>query len=192
MMFFKNISINLDWGWGKVMIEITEKDLYKFVFYPEQLSDEKRDYIISNYSVYEDLIDELNSYKDNLDLDVSDEILENINEKIDAAQSEDTIVLSRIERNANLNQLRIAADSPRPSEYTRTETFVDPDNQFLAKVIQHKERTKVFILPKDETGVFEIKLTLFPSNEVYHTNIKDMPLILDPIQNINSIHLSIQ
>ncbi len=76
---------------------ISEKDLYMFLFYPENLSEEKKSFIELNSKKFETEIELLRNMKKNLEAFDSDSVIGDIYEKIDNQISSDVIILEKKE-----------------------------------------------------------------------------------------------
>lgn len=170
---------------------VSEKDIYLFVFFPEELTREKRNFIKLNSKKYAYEIELLESIKNNLNEPVGNDIFERIYKKIIEQSENDIIVLEKVAPKTDPDYLVLAAESPKNDTNFSTETFSDSNNYFLGKVITTNIENKVYVFSKVPQNDRDVKLTLLPSKDIHIVNLKDMPLILSPRQNITSIQLQI-
>ena len=173
------------------MLRITEKDLFTYVFYSDNLSEDKRNLIISNLDKFTAELDLLKNIKAGLNEPVPKSILERIHKKIDYIENKNIYLLEKIETITDSEYLILAADSPEKNASPKTETFVDSNNKFMCKIISTNEANKIYIFSNLDDEDLEFDITIFPSKENYIVNNKDMPIVLSPKQIINQMKLRI-
>jgi hypothetical protein len=172
------------------MIKLSEKDLFTFVFYSGNLSEEKRKFIVSNLDKFTTELELLNSFKTGLEEPVSKSILQRIHEKIDDLDNKNDYILEKIETILDSEYLILAADSPKNNASPKTETFVDSNNKFMCKIISTSEANKIYLFSNLDSEIQQFDITLFPSKENFIVNKEDMPILLSPKQIINRIKLT--
>ena len=173
------------------MMKITEKDLYKFVFYSDELSSDKLDFIKSNMSKFKASINLLLNIKENINNDIPFNTLKNVYDKIDEHENDQQIILEPVSNEVDSEYLVLAADSPSTEPLISSKTFQDSKSKFLAKVIFNNECNKIYIFPRNKKPYNNLELTLSPSQDSYLINLKDTPLIIEPKQNIDKITLDL-
>jgi hypothetical protein len=173
------------------MIRITEKDLFTFVFYSDNLSKEKRNLINSNLDKFINELDLLKDIKVGLKEPLPKSILERVHKKIENFENKNVYLLEKIETVSNSEYLILAADSPEKITSPKTETYVDSNNKFMCKVISTNETNKIYIFSNLDDEDLEFDITIFPSKENYIVNKTDMPIVLSPKQIINQMKLRI-
>jgi hypothetical protein len=171
------------------MINLTEKDLFTFVFYSDNLSEEKRNLINNNIEKFRSELELLNGLKAALKEPVKKSILDRIHEKIDNFENQNLHVLEKIKTISDSDYLILAADSPEKITSPITETFVDPNNKFICKIISDNRTKKIYLFSSLDNKDQEFDITIFPSKENFIVNKKDMPILLSPRQIINQIKL---
>lgn len=173
------------------MIHLTEKDLFTYVFYPDNLSDEKRILINTNLEKFNAELELLNEIKDSLGQHVPKSILDRIHEKIDKFENKNGYLLEKINSIVDSEYLILAADSPVNNSSPKTETFLDSHNKFMCKIISTNDVNKIYIFSNLDNVDLEFDVTLLPSKETFIVNKKNMPIILSPKQIIDQIKLRI-
>lgn len=172
------------------MQSITEKDLYLYIFYPDQLDEEKSKFIDQNINLFSSEIELLNEIKKNINSRVDPTIIDKINEKI-SAPLPTVIELKKDNAIIQSNPFVLAADSPKSKFIQNTDTFKDSNNLYLAKVINSAIDNKIYIFQNSDDEPLEIKITILPSDDTFHTNLGDQPIIISPPQIIEKIILQI-
>lgn len=173
------------------MKRILERDLYCYVFYPDDLPQDKKDYINLNKNLFNDELAMLNEIKSQSDIPVPQSILDRINEKIQYYTADNEIVLTKLKIKQDLEYLTLAADSQTIDSKPTTNTFIDHSSNFLGKVITSGESNKVYLFSKDNGNIKELKITLIPSEEIIYSTSKDMPVIISPKQVIDAIKVEV-
>ena len=167
---------------------ISEKTLYKFVFFPETVEEEERIFISQNVDQFRENIKFLEEMKTDLYKELPESILNRIYKKIEETSLTDGITLNLIKNTDDKGKCILAADSISDAT-PKTCSFVDETNSYLIKVINKEEKTYIYIFTKIQEEDLEYSLTLFPSKENHYLNTSDLPLIISPQQKIKSIQL---
>lgn len=168
---------------------ISENTLYRYIFYPETLSDEEILLISNNSERYKEDLDHLEAIKSNLKNELSDIILDKIHEKINRASAKEGITLNLVNPIDEEGKCILAADSVSSEAKQNTCSYTDESNNYLIKIINNDDVNKIYLFTKGKTKEDEYTLTLFPSKEVFYVNTDDLPLLISPQQIIKSILL---
>ena len=134
-------------------MNITEKDLFNYVFFPDILSRQRYNQISENKSKFFNELTFLSEYKENLKEKVSDKIIEKILSKLEAYSNSFGIVLEKT-NNPHLfpsGKLVLAAESPILEQKLRTDTFEDKNSEYLVKIITDQQQNRIFIFNKDNS-----------------------------------------
>lgn len=172
-------------------MKIIEKDLFNYVFYPENLTLEKYNLILNNRENFVSELTLLKEIKKNLRQKVSPKITERILAKIHAETKKPTIVLERID-NPHLfesDHLVLAAECPKLERKFRTDTYQDIDSKYLVKVITDEIQNKVFIFNKDNTEMRNIEITIEPSCKTFLVESSFSPFVILPREEISNISI---
>ncbi len=173
------------------MKEVTERDLFNYIYYPDTLSEEIFNFIKQNQVKFKKELDLLSATKKSQNENVPEEILEKIHLKINAIENRKIVKLfkekSAVEKGEDY--LVLAAESPTLERIIQTETFKDEDSHYLIKVISDKEFNKIFIFSQDNSELKDFTITLEPSGDSYNVETSSKPFIVRPRQNIERISL---
>ena len=168
---------------------ISENTLFRYIFYPETLSEEEYLFTSKRSEKYKENLDLLRAIKSSLNNELSDTILDKIHEKISKASTKDGITLNLIEPIDDEGNCILAADSAKPEQKQNICSYIDESNYYLIKIISKDDSNKIYIFTKSEVKDAEYSLTLIPSNQTYYVNTDDLPLLISPQQKIKSILL---
>ena len=172
-------------------MNITEKDLFNYVFFPDSLSKQKCKQIVENKHKFSFEISFLAEYKENLKEKVSDKIIEKILSKLEAFNNRVGIVLEKTNnpRLFHSEQLVLAAESPILEQKLRTDTFEDKNSEYLVKIITDKQQNRIFIFNKDNSEMKNVKINIEPSGKSFVLESSFKPFIISPKQEINRISI---
>lgn len=173
------------------MINITEKDLFTYVFYPENLSEDKLEFISNNNDKYKYEIDLLLEIKLGLEQNVPDSIIDKIHLKIREQSLSEDILLDKMNKINNPEFLILAADSPSSFLKTKTDTYKDSTNQFIGKVITSNDSNKIYFFSKNIYEKSQLEITILPSQDIFNIALDGMPIIISPKKIIDQIKIKI-
>jgi hypothetical protein len=171
--------------------DITEKDIFNFVFYPELISKEKVNFLQTS-SDFKDEIEFYSSLKKSLCEEINPEIQKIISLKINAYKLQNIIYLYPVEEQHNKktsNNLVLAAASLEDKPKVSAKTFYDEDKTYIIKVINYEKSSKVFVFSTQYDLVKDFDLNILPQNLKYHITDSSVPLELDFIVEPESISL---
>lgn len=173
------------------MIIISEKDLYKYVLHPDDLSIEKRNYVIDNIEQFADQIIFLEHFKNNLTKDIPAEIFNEILENIESHSKIVTIPLIKLPENKSEDSeyITLAADSPNNLEEVHFSTFQSENKDFLVKMNTTSIKTNIYILGNNLSNEKNYSLIIKPSGKKINIDINNQPLVVDPIEDTESLVL---
>ena len=155
-------------------MQITEQDIFNYVHFPEEIIDEKKEYIKLNESLFSEQIKFCKSFlnfdKDkypgiNTD-DMAEEILSNI--KI--------TVLFPVKKDEQLKDKKfslVAASAQIAHKSSGSVTFIDDSSKYLVRVINYNNKNTLYFFPKDNRESNKFKFTLLPGNETFHLKLPD-------------------
>ena len=173
------------------MNNILEKDIYKFIFYPHELSSDKFKYISNNLEKYADQIELLSKLKNNLKSPISDKQLEEI-EKLIIENEQNEVILHKVDYDLSKGVVKLAAESPSLESEVTANTFLDVNNEFLLKINTTEKRSKIYFFSKNNTKFSKINLTINPSNKKFSFSNEDLPLETEPLRNIETVSVSVK
>ncbi len=173
---------------------ISENDLYKFIFYPEELNPEKLNYIKNNLDLFKFELDLLSELSSNLEADIPTSISDKINAKLESQNKAKIILLEKETRNFAKESTHyvLAADSPSAILQERTQTFKDKHSSYLAKVVSGKVKDKLFVFAKDEAERSSIYITFYPSKNSFRIDLNELPFHFSKENSIESIEIRVK
>jgi len=164
----------------KENIAINEQDLFCYIFFPDSVTDEKLKMIESDKS-FEEILEFYRQLKLNSENKPDDVLKKKLANKIPAYSLSNVIQLYALKepdiRRQNGNHL--AADSKELKPKMTTKTFVDNDKEYLIKVLNYGNQTKVFVFSTKDEVVKNFDIIIEPHNLKYHFEDNSEPLIID-------------
>lgn len=173
-----------------INIVIDEQDLFNHIFFPESLSSMKKEIIDTDES-FEVILDFYRNLKTNSESNFDDLLKKKIASKIPAYSLSNVINLYAL-KELNMpkqNGNRLAADSKELKPKMTTKTFVDNDKEYLIKVLNYGDLTKVFVFSTKDEVVKNFDIVIEPNNMIYHFDDNSEPLEIDKLIQTDSITL---
>lgn len=161
-------------------IQITEKDLFNFVFHPDSINEEIKKTISEDKSIsnvikfYEAMKEEILNI-----LDYSTKRL--IAKKIPEYKLSNVVELHQLQAaQPQKKSYRLAADSDKELKpKIITKTFVDDEKNFMVKVLINGGNTKIFVFSTQDELLENFNLYIEPNNLEFHFKDNTEPLILE-------------
>jgi len=161
-------------------ILIEEQDLFAFVFFPENLAKERIEIIEADRS-FEEAIEFYKKLKSE-SVNKPDYMLkQKLADKISAYSLSNVIQLYPLKEPVipKQNGNRLAADSQELKLKMTTKTFVDNDKEYLIKVLNYGEMTKVFVFSTKDELVKNFDIIIEPHNLKFHFEDNSEPLKIE-------------
>jgi hypothetical protein len=172
-------------------MNINEQDIFKYVFSPQTLSEEKREYLRGNEK-FKNQILYYKSVKDAINSETSFNLKKKIAAKIPAYTFANVFKLNQVKHeNEDSGKVIFAAKTKDETLQIKTKTFIDDENNFLVRVINFAGSTKIYLFTPTNDKVENISIKIFPSSEEYFMNDNDAPLLIDKRIDVESIELRI-
>lgn len=162
-------------------MKITERDIFNFVFYPELVKEEIKAFLTTIESSSEAIA----FYKE-LKSDLENSITSGIKKKI-ASKIKSYFPINIIElhplkeptvKKENGSRLAAASTTELKPKMT-TKTFVDNDKEYLIKVLNYGETTKVFVFSTKDEVVKDFDIVIEPHHLKYHLEDNPEPLKIE-------------
>lgn len=170
-------------------MKINEQDIFNFVFYPHLLNEEVKEYL-SKTENYTEAIIFYKELKSELESNLSFEEKRFIASKIDTYKIPRTIYLNKLKESSQKNITRLAAASTTELRLKMTtKTFVDNDKEYLIKVLNYGETTKVFVFSTKDEVVKNFDIIIEPGEVEYHFEDNSQPLKIQKSIEIDKIEL---
>ena len=165
-------------------MNISERDIFNFVFYESLLSPEKIKFI-DDSDGFNEVVNFYKNLKSAISQNISTEIKNKLREKIPAyrVSSYKLFPMPDISQKKKPSILTLAADSGKIKSNTTTTTFIDEEKQFLIKLLNFENSAKLFVFSTDDEVIRNFKIIIQPSNLVFEQADNSQPLQIDnPIQ----------
>jgi len=169
---------------------INEQNIFTYVFFPESLSvDKKR--IIASDKTLEEAIEFYRQLKQSAERELSHSLKEKIAAKIPVYKLENAVELYPLvdKQMLNHNGNRMAASTKELTPQMTTKTFVDNDKDYLIKVLNYGNETKVFVFSTKDEVVRNFDIVIEPKNLTFHLEDNSEPLIIDHSIDAEKIQL---
>lgn len=175
---------------GKNKMMINEQDIFTYVFFPERLNVEKKQIIASDKTL-EETIEFYMHLKQNSESEPSYSLKKKIAEKIPTYKFADVIELLPLKQITpqNQNGSRMAAATKELTPKMTAKTFVDNEKDYLIKVLNYGNETKVFVFSTKDEVVKNFDIIIEPNNLTYHFEDNSEPLVISHPVDAEKIQL---
>ncbi|HCY76044.1 MAG TPA: hypothetical protein DHV28_08995 [Ignavibacteriales bacterium] len=163
---------------------VDEEDLFNYIFFPEKVQKEIKLKIEVNNSFVE-ILEFYKQIKAQSTDPIDETVIKMISSKIPAYSLLNVIRLYPLHEPKDSKQKfnRYAADSKELTPKMTTKTFVDNDKEYMIKVLNYGEMTKVFVFSTKDEVVKNFEIIIEPHNLKYHFDDNSEPLKIDkPIE----------
>lgn len=169
---------------------IDEQDIFNFVFFPNNVSEEKTKLLETDKS-FSEAIEFYNQLKLNSERELTNSVKKKLAEKIPAYKLTHVIVLHPLNALTlrTQNDSRMAAATRELIPKTTTKTFVDSDKDYLIKVLNYGNETKVFVFSTKDEEVKNFDIVIEPQNLKFHFEDNSEPLIINQSVDAEKIQL---
>lgn len=171
--------------------DITEKDIFNFVFYPELVLKKKQEFLI-NSPDFKHEIEFYFSLKNSLMEELPFDVKQKLASKIKAYMNNNIIYLypvEEIKKRKHSNGIVLAAASPEERPKISTKTFYDEDKTYIIKVIKYEKSSKVFVFSTQYELMKDYTLIISPNNTKYHMKDNSGPLEIEMPLDPDSISI---
>ena len=178
---------------GKENIIIDEQDFFCYVFFPESVTDEKIKMIESDKS-FEEILEFYRQLKLNSEKKPDESLKRKIANKIPAYNLSNVIQLYALKDHVapKQNSNRLAAGSTELKPKMTTKTFVDNDKEYLIKVLNYADITKVFVFSTKDEVVKNFDIVIEPHNLKFHFEDNSKPLKIEDTIEAEKIEIRFQ
>lgn len=168
---------------------INERELFEYVFSPQNLTAAKMHEIEQGESMKE----AIEFYK-KLKLNISERVDESL--KIKLAEKISAYTLPKIftlypnhivKENKSHSSNILAADSLEDEMKVNAKTFTDKENNYLIKTVSTGNVTKIYIFSFTQIIVKDFYIVLEPSKEKYHIVDNTQPFVIEKLVDSESI-----
>ena len=159
---------------------ISEQDLFCYVFFPKSVPTEKKEIIGTDQS-FEEILEFYRQLKSNTEIKPDESLKRKIASKIPAYSLSNVIQLYSLKDPVvqKQNGNRLAAGSTELKPKMTTKTFVDNDKEYLIKVLNYGNQTKVFVFSTKDEVVKNFDIIIEPNNLRFHFEDNTEPLKIE-------------
>ena len=163
-------------------MKVTERDIFNFVFYPELVREEIRLFLSSIENTSEAVIF-YKELKSSLDMKITNTIKSKIAKKIGLYKFNNIITLYPMHKpltEKKHDYLVLAAASEKNiAPQMVTKTFVDDGKDYLIKILNYGNTTKVFVFSTHDEIIKDFDIVIEPQNLRFHLKDNTEPLKID-------------
>lgn len=162
-------------------IDITEQDLFNYVFFPNILSSEVAEFL-NNSKEFNEEIEFFKELKNSLQQQLSYQEKRLLAKKIPSYQLNEIIELYPVQTPAKkkVNGLILAAASEEQKKpVISSRTYYDNNKTYIIKVINYENSCKIFVFSTQYELIQNFDLIITPQNLRYHIDDNSVPLELD-------------
>ncbi len=174
-------------------MNLNERDIFKFVFSQRSLSEEKREYLRGNQK-YESQISYYKTVKNAMDSETSFKLKKKIAAKIPAYSLANVFNLYSVEyeeKKKDSGKVIFAAKTKDEAAKIKTKTFIDNEKNFLVRIINFENSTKIYLFTPADDKVENITIKIFPGREDFYMNNNSTPLVIDKRIDVEYIELRV-
>ncbi len=169
-------------------MKITEREIFDFVFFPENLPIDKVEYL-KNFNEFDDEIKFYHSLKASFEEELSEDIKQKLAERIPIYIPTKIFFLFPVkevikEKNSDVTVL--AAASPKEKPSVKAKTFIDESNHYLIRLLNFKDSAKIYVFSTTEEVLKDYKIVIRPSEQIFEQTDNSSPIELNsPIEAEN-------
>ncbi len=145
-------------------INITEEDIFKFVFNPGKLTKDKLEYLNTNQDRFKKEIDFCKSFLTKNNTTEIDSITEQIIQKIKSFEIVE--LFPQIVKPIEDNGVKLAAASVLKEKKSNSMSLTDSESKYLVRIVKTDSQNLLYLFSEDNTKQ-KYKINLFPSEAEY-------------------------
>lgn len=161
-------------------IDITEQDLFNYVFFPNILSSEVAEFL-NNSKEFNEEIEFFKELKNSLKQKLSYQEKKLLAKKIPSYHLNEIIELypqTRAKKKVN-GLILAAASEEKKKPVVSSRTYYDNNKTYIIKVINYENSCKIFVFSTQYELIQNFDLIITPQNLRYHIDDNSVPLELD-------------
>lgn len=169
---------------------IDEMDIFNYVFFPANLSDEKKKQLEIDES-FSEAIEFYKQLKLNSESKLPNSVKKILAEKIHAYKLHHVIELYPLieTRHQFSNGSRLAASTKELAPRITTKTFVNKEKEYLIKVMSYENETKVFVFSTNDKIIKDFDIIIKPNDLIFHLENNSEPLVIKQSIDAETIQL---
>ncbi|WP_337865427.1 hypothetical protein [Ignavibacterium sp.] len=162
-------------------IDITEKVLFNYVFFPDVLSPEVAEYL-NNSKDFSEEIEFFKELKKSIQSELSFQEKKLLAKKISSYQLNEIIELYPVQTPSKKKEnglILAAASEEQRKPIVSSRTYYDNNKTYIIKVINYENSCKIFVFSTQYELIENFDLIITPQNLKYHIDDNTVPLELD-------------
>ena len=172
-------------------MKIEEQDIFKFVYNPKSLGEDKYIYIKSNSEKFAKELDFYTQLKIQQNKPIAKNVLDKIITKINEYNNPELEFLKiEIPGDDNKEIVNKKEISLKPKNGETHEKFVDDNSDFVVKLVHRGTSSAIYLSNKDNTPILNFTITINSTKEVFTLKDNSEPLVIPRIIEIKDIRLS--
>lgn len=168
-------------------MNITERDLFDFVFFPENLSNERIEYLKTS-GIFDEELDFYRSVKKSMEEELTEEVKRKIAEKIPIYNPAKFYILYPVKEPQKRKRKFpiLVAASPKEKPAVVAKTFADEANHYLIRLLNFKHSAKIYVFSTTEEVLKNYKIVIRPSGQSFQQSDNSSPIEINiPIEAEN-------
>lgn len=166
-------------------MHVSERDIFDFVFYPENLSKQKNEYL-KNSNLFSEEINFYSLLKKSLEEEISEEVKLKIAQNILLYTYVKVFVLypaREIKKKRKNDVTILATASEKEKSSVEVKTFLDENNQYLIRLLNFKNSAKIYVFSTTEEVIRIYKVVIHPTKITFEQSDNSSPIEIDtPIE----------
>lgn len=159
-------------------MKISEKEIFDYVFYPENLTKDKVEYL-KNSRLFNEEINFYHSLKKAMDEELSYEVKQKLGEKIPIYILQKVIVLYPVKEPTKKSKIHLpvlAAASEKQKPAVSVKTFIDESNHYLIRLLNFKDSAKIYVFSTTEEVLKNYQVVIKPSGQTFEQDDNLKPI----------------
>ncbi len=149
-------------------MKITEKDIFKYVLFPNELDPVKNKYICENENLFSDRIEYYKYFTEIFnDNNLEGEIKKTVDKIISKLSVVELFPMKNNKPNKSNTLTLAAATKDVAKKMSESITYSDEDSKYLVRVIKNKNQNILYVFPKNDIEDQKLKITLIPSMSIF-------------------------
>ncbi len=169
-------------------MQITEEDIFKYVLFPDRLSQEANEYIKQNENRFEHQIEFYKMFMNSMNDKEISALAKKAVSKIKALQNIITLYPVVNKNNPGGNSLTLAAASQEiAKKQSESISYSDENSKYLVRLIRDKDKSILYFFSNTENKNQNLKITFLPTNFVLHIENTSRQIELEITDEIEKI-----
>lgn len=174
--------------------DITEFDLFKFIFNRNDLPLDKANFIEKS-NEFSDALDFYQQVKDSMYKELTYEVKSKIAARIPAYRLEPAVITLHKEAITKAkipNKLRLAAASVPHLPKVRAFSFLDDGKNFLARIVNVEAKQKLYLFSTKDELLRNFTVTVYPSGESHTCHDNSSAINLETSDDVEKINITFE